>query len=135
MLEAARALFAERGDEVQHAEVARAAGVGVGTVYRHFPTRQALVEAAAELPEGARVVHTGCGTSFHAAQTGGLAVQALEAVLDHYTAGGRAHENPNRDSRLRKLDLTPQNRSDLLAFLRALTDEELVHDPAFANPW
>ncbi len=34
------------------------------------------------LPEGATVVHTGCGTSFHAAQTGGVAVQALEAVLD-----------------------------------------------------
>jgi len=33
------------------------------------------------LPDGARVVHTGCGTSFHAAQTGGEAVQALEAVL------------------------------------------------------
>ena len=33
------------------------------------------------LPEGARVVFTGCGTSFHAAQTGGWAVQALEAVL------------------------------------------------------
>jgi fructoselysine-6-P-deglycase FrlB-like protein len=34
------------------------------------------------LPEGARVVHTGCGTSFHAAQTGGVAVQALEAALE-----------------------------------------------------
>jgi glucosamine--fructose-6-phosphate aminotransferase (isomerizing) len=33
------------------------------------------------LPKGARVVYTGCGTSFHAAQTGGEAVQALEAVL------------------------------------------------------
>ena len=33
------------------------------------------------LPQGARVVYTGCGTSFHAAQTGGEAVQALEAVL------------------------------------------------------
>jgi glucosamine--fructose-6-phosphate aminotransferase (isomerizing) len=33
------------------------------------------------LPEGARVVHTGCGTSFHAAQTGGASMQALEAVL------------------------------------------------------
>jgi fructoselysine-6-P-deglycase FrlB-like protein len=32
------------------------------------------------LPEG-RVVYTGCGTSFHAAQTGGTAIQALEAVL------------------------------------------------------
>lgn len=34
------------------------------------------------LPEGAWVVYTGCGTSFHAAQTGGRAVQALEAVLE-----------------------------------------------------
>jgi glucosamine 6-phosphate synthetase-like amidotransferase/phosphosugar isomerase protein len=34
------------------------------------------------LPEGAQVVFTGCGTSFHAAQTGGRAVQALEAVLE-----------------------------------------------------
>jgi glucosamine--fructose-6-phosphate aminotransferase (isomerizing) len=33
------------------------------------------------LPEGARVVFVGCGTSFHAAQTGGWAMQALEAVL------------------------------------------------------
>ena len=42
---------------------------------RRVPTHQ-------RLPEGATVVHTGCGTSFHAAQTGGWAVQALEAVLD-----------------------------------------------------
>jgi len=40
------------------------------------------VPADRRLPVGARVVHTGCGTSFHAAQTGGTAVQALEAVLD-----------------------------------------------------
>jgi glucosamine--fructose-6-phosphate aminotransferase (isomerizing) len=33
------------------------------------------------LPAGARVLHTGCGTSFHAAQTGGRAAQALELVL------------------------------------------------------
>ncbi len=39
------------------------------------------VPTGVRLPEGARVVFTGCGTSFHAAQTGGLAVQALEAVL------------------------------------------------------
>jgi glucosamine--fructose-6-phosphate aminotransferase (isomerizing) len=34
-----------------------------------------------QLPEG-RVLHTGCGTSFHAAQTGGWAEQALELVLE-----------------------------------------------------
>jgi glutamine---fructose-6-phosphate transaminase (isomerizing) len=39
------------------------------------------VPAGKRLPFDARVVHTGCGTSFHAAQTGGVAVQALEAVL------------------------------------------------------
>jgi len=39
-----------------------------------------LVPADRRLPDG-RVVFTGCGTSFHAAQTGGRAVQALEAVL------------------------------------------------------
>ena len=33
-------------------------------------------------PEGARLLFTGCGTSFHAAQTGGPAVQALELVLE-----------------------------------------------------
>src|SRR5919202_2015251 len=39
-----------------------------------------LVPRDRRLPKG-RVVFTGCGTSFHAAQTGGWAVQALEAVL------------------------------------------------------
>ncbi|MCG5218597.1 TetR/AcrR family transcriptional regulator [Streptosporangium sp. KLBMP 9127] len=48
VLEVARDLFAERGDEVQMADVARAAEVGIGTVYRHFPTRRALLEAAAQ---------------------------------------------------------------------------------------
>jgi AcrR family transcriptional regulator len=48
VLEAARGLLAERGDEVQLPEIARAAGVGVGTVYRNFPDRRALVEAVAE---------------------------------------------------------------------------------------
>jgi fructoselysine-6-P-deglycase FrlB-like protein len=40
------------------------------------------VPAARRLPGDATVVYTGCGTSFHAAQTGGHAVQALEAALD-----------------------------------------------------
>ncbi|WP_040810800.1 TetR/AcrR family transcriptional regulator [Nocardia concava] len=47
ILEVARNLFAERGSQVQLPEVARAAGVGIGTVYRHFPTQADLIEAAA----------------------------------------------------------------------------------------
>jgi AcrR family transcriptional regulator len=45
ILAAARALFAERGLEVSMDEVARAADLGVGTVYRRFPTHGALVDA------------------------------------------------------------------------------------------
>jgi len=44
---AAAAAFAESGLEAQVEDIARRAGVGVGTVYRHFPTKEALVEALA----------------------------------------------------------------------------------------
>src|SRR4051812_4544447 len=47
VLEAARAVFAEHGRDAQMDDVARRAGVGVGTVYRHFPTKEALVAALA----------------------------------------------------------------------------------------
>ena len=46
LLAAAVELFAERGTEGSLEEVAKRAGVGIGTLYRHFPTREALVEAA-----------------------------------------------------------------------------------------
>jgi AcrR family transcriptional regulator len=47
VLTAARAVFAEQGREAQMDDVARRAEVGVGTVYRHFPTKEALIEALA----------------------------------------------------------------------------------------
>jgi AcrR family transcriptional regulator len=46
VLDAARALFAERGSDVQMEEIAHLAGVGIGTLYRHFPTKEAMIEAA-----------------------------------------------------------------------------------------
>jgi AcrR family transcriptional regulator len=46
LLAAAVALFAEEGPDVSLETVARRAGVGIGTLYRHFPTRDALLEAA-----------------------------------------------------------------------------------------
>jgi AcrR family transcriptional regulator len=42
---AARDAFAERGDATSLEEIARRAGVGIGTLYRNFPNRQALLEA------------------------------------------------------------------------------------------
>jgi AcrR family transcriptional regulator len=47
VLDAARECFAESGLDAQMDEIATRAGVGVGTVYRHFPTKQALAEAIA----------------------------------------------------------------------------------------
>jgi len=43
ILKAARAVFAEHGADAQIDDVARQARVGVGTVYRHFPTKEALL--------------------------------------------------------------------------------------------
>ena len=46
LIEAALAAFADHGaDDASLDEIARRAGVGIGTLYRHFPTRQALLEA------------------------------------------------------------------------------------------
>lgn len=46
LLVTALVLFSERGPDVSMDAVAKAAGVGAGTLYRHFPTREALIEAA-----------------------------------------------------------------------------------------
>jgi AcrR family transcriptional regulator len=45
LVAAARALFTDKGTSAPLEEVADRAGVGIGTLYRHFPTRQALLEA------------------------------------------------------------------------------------------
>jgi AcrR family transcriptional regulator len=45
LLAAARAVYAAQGVDASLKDVAQRAGLGVGTVYRHFPTREALQEA------------------------------------------------------------------------------------------
>jgi AcrR family transcriptional regulator len=45
VLTVAREAFAEGGESTSLEEIARRAGVGIGTLYRHFPNRQALLEA------------------------------------------------------------------------------------------
>jgi AcrR family transcriptional regulator len=46
LLEIAVRAFSQDGPEVTLDEIAKEAGVGIGTLYRHFPTREALVDAA-----------------------------------------------------------------------------------------
>lgn len=45
LIAAAREAFAERGSEASLDDIAKRAGVGPGTLYRHFPTRDALIDA------------------------------------------------------------------------------------------
>ena len=59
LLEAARAQFDQQGTTVSLEEIARKAGVGIGTLYRHFPTRDLLIaevyrNEAAKLVDSAR---------------------------------------------------------------------------------
>src|SRR5512144_1721784 len=56
VLQAAHELFAERGADVTMEEVARRAGVGVGTIYRRFPSKEHLFAA---------VSHAACADMRH----------------------------------------------------------------------
>jgi cytochrome c peroxidase len=62
-------------------------------------------------------------------------ITTLEGVLDHYAAGGRGHDNPNKDPLIGGFVLSQQDRDDLIAFLKSLTDQMVIRDPRFANPW
>jgi len=71
-------------------------------------------------------------------------VETLAAVVEHYAAGGRevtdgpfagdGRENPNKSSLVRGMDLSAEEKADLVAFLESLTDEGFVTDPRFAAP-
>lgn len=53
----------------------------------------------------------------------------LDDVVEHYSSGG--FESATSDPTMRPLDLTPEERHDLVAFLSALTDETLATNPKF----
>jgi cytochrome c peroxidase len=71
-------------------------------------------------------------------------VATLEEAIAHYAAGGRTlangpyagigRNNPNKSAPLRGFPLTPADRADLIAFLRSLTDTDLLRDPRFSDP-
>jgi cytochrome c peroxidase len=58
----------------------------------------------------------------------------LEVVIDHYAAGGKM-DHPNKSRILRPFRLTDGEKRDLVEFLKSLTDEELLHDPRWIDPW
>lgn len=72
-------------------------------------------------------------------------VASLEDVLAHYAAGGRTladgpnrgvgHDNPNKSLRIEGFPMTAEDRADVIAFLRSLTDDAVLRDPRLSNPW
>jgi cytochrome c peroxidase len=58
-------------------------------------------------------------------------LSSLEAVIDHYMSGGKGH--PNQSPLVRPFTLTSQEKSDLIAFLKSLTDESFLRNPKFRD--
>jgi cytochrome c peroxidase len=58
-------------------------------------------------------------------------ILTLEQVIDHYATGGK----PGHDPIMRGFQMTPQNRIDLVEFLKSLTDENLLNAERYSNPW
>lgn len=71
-------------------------------------------------------------------------IASLEQAIEHFNQGGRViaagplagdgRANPNKDPRVRALALSSQDKSDLGAFLRSLTDDCFLTDPRFSDP-
>ncbi len=66
--------------------------------------------------------------------------RTLEQVVEHYNSGVQPHQN--LDPRLRgqrgvplRLNLTAQQKVDLVAFIRTLTDQSFTTDPKYSNPF
>jgi cytochrome c peroxidase len=66
--------------------------------------------------------------------------ETLDEVIEHYSSAVR--NNPNLDVRLKssggmplKLNITAQEKADLIAFLKSLTSSDLISNPLYANPF
>lgn len=72
-------------------------------------------------------------------------VASLAEVIEIYNAGGRnitqgelqgdGRSNRYKSVFIKPLHLSKQEKTDLLAFLHTLSDQQFLHNPAFANPW
>lgn len=81
LLTAARAAFGEQGVGTSLNDIARRAGVGNVTLYRHFPTRQALLEAL--LGESLRGLRVRSDALLTAAMPGDALARWFEAAVEH----------------------------------------------------
>lgn len=72
-------------------------------------------------------------TTANTNDTENCSTEALGKVIDHYMSGGQSHQN--KDGQIRAFTLTPQEKTDLINFLKALTDEEFISNTKFSDPF
>lgn len=72
-------------------------------------------------------------------------IESLEKVLEHYAEGGRSihegeykgngSENPYKNGFVVGFKMSEKEKESLLEFLKSLTDQKLITDPRYSNPW
>jgi len=60
-------------------------------------------------------------------------MSTLEEVMDHYISGGKP--SPNRDSFIPAIDLDPYEKESLIAFMKTLTDTQVINDERLQSPF
>ena len=61
-------------------------------------------------------------------------LRTLNDVMAFYRAGGNPNVS-NKDSKIKPLNLSDQDVSDIIEFLKTLTDEKFTSNPSFTSPW
>jgi AcrR family transcriptional regulator len=84
IVEAARTLISARGPDVGMDDIARAAGVAVGTLYRHFPTKNHLVDAI--LADHVKGIVEDLEATQGRVEQGGPALPELTALIERLAA-------------------------------------------------
>lgn len=119
LLAAATAAFAAEGEDVALETIAARAGVGIGTLYRHFPSREALVVAAYQHEVDALCA---AATGLLATRPADEALRAWAARFADYIATKRAMGDALRSAVASGAPLFADTRARILGALRLLLD-------------
>jgi AcrR family transcriptional regulator len=119
ILIAALAAFAQEGEDVALESVAARAGVGIGTLYRHFPSREALVAAAYRNEVDALCA---AAADFSAAMPADQALRAWAERFTDYVATKRAMGDALRSAAGSNSPLFAETKARIVGALRLLLD-------------
>jgi AcrR family transcriptional regulator len=110
LLAAAKAAFEEHGTDASLDDIARRAGVGIGTLYRHFPTRQSLLEDVVR--DRLDTLRAHAGDLLDSASPGAALTSWLRTLVEHAST----YRGLSASVMITMLD----ERTDLFASCRAM---------------